>query len=92
MTSTEITYPAKGILKKLVYFIKYHFHALLYFYVWFGLFVSGLVAPTARVAALHSSLITSGWHLSLLSTLVVLPWPMIYIIRFRTTVVRKIKK
>ena len=82
MSEANIAYPTKGALKKLVWLFKYHFHALLYFYVWFGLFVSGLVAPSDRVANLHSSLITQGWHLSLLSTLVVLPWPIIYVLRF----------
>jgi len=83
MNEKNLSYPEKGIFKKLVWFLKYHFHALLFFYVWFGLFVSGLVAPPGRVANLHSSLITLGWHLSLLSTLVVLPWPIIYVLRFK---------
>lgn len=82
MTGTEIVYPPKGIIKKLVYFLKYHFHALLFFYVWFGLFVCGLAAPPQRVAGLGSGLVTRGWHLSLLSVFVVLPWPILYVIRF----------
>jgi len=83
MTSTEIGYPEKGVAKKLVYLLKYHFHAILYFYVWFGLLVCGLAAPADRVAKLGSSLITQGWHLSLLSTILVLPWPLIYVLRFK---------
>jgi hypothetical protein len=83
MSEAKIKYPTKGGLKKLAWVLKYHFHALLYFYVWFGLFISGLVAPPDRVAKLHSSLITQGWHLSLLATLIVLPWPIIYVLRFK---------
>ena len=83
MNETDIVYPQKGVFKKLVYFIKYHFHVILFFYVWFGLFICGLVAPPERVAELGSGLVTRGWHLSLLSALIVLPWPIIYIIRFK---------
>lgn len=83
MTGNNIAYPDKGILKKLLYLLKYHFHALLFSYVWFGLFVCGLVAPEDRVRALGSSLITKGWHLSLLSMVLVLPMPIIYYLRMR---------
>lgn len=94
MTGTDVTspprlrsvfdvYPEKGIINKLFFVLKYHFHAILYFYVWFGLFVCGLAAPADRVAKLGSSLITQGWHLSLLSTILVLPWPLIYVLRFK---------
>ena len=82
MAETEIVYPQKGIKNKLVYLIKYHFHAILFFYVWFGLFVCGMAAPQDRVAELGSGLITKGWHLSVLSVFLVLPWPIIYLIRF----------
>ena len=82
MTGTEIVHPQKGVIQKLVYFIKYHFHAILFFYVWFGLFVCGLAAPPERVAGLGSGLVTQGWHLSMLSVFLVLPWPIIYVLRF----------
>ena len=78
-----ISYPEKGAMKKAVYIVKYHFHAVVYFYVWFGLVVCGLAAPPERVAKLGSGLITQGWQLSLLATLLVLPWPIIYAVRFR---------
>ena len=83
MDATDIVYPQKGIFKKLVYFIKYHFHAILFFYIWFGLFICGLAAPPDRVTKLGSDLITQGWHLSVLSMFIVLPWPIIYVIRFK---------
>ena len=78
----ETLFPEKGIWKKTVYIVKYHFHAILFFYIWFGLFICGLAAPSERVVELGSAVITKGWHLSLLSTLIVLPWPIIYLIRF----------
>ena len=80
--TTGINYPDKGIWKKAVYFLKYHFHVVLYFYIWFGVFICGLVAPPDRVKELGSGVFTEGWHLSLLSCFVVLPWPVIYVIRF----------
>lgn len=83
MTPNEIAYPQKGFFKKIVYLLKYHFHAMLYFYVWFGLFICGLAAPQDRVSALHSSIISHGWNLSLLACLLVLPWPIIYVLRFK---------
>ena len=63
--------------------LKNHLHVLLYTYFWFGLFVCGLSAPDQRVAELHSSLVTKGWHLSLLSLVLVLPVPVIYWLRMR---------
>ena len=77
-----VIYPEKGFLKKIAYLIKYHFHVILFFYVWFGIFVCGLVAPQDRVAELGSSIITMGWHISALSILFILPWPVLYVIRF----------
>ena len=79
----DISFPEKGLFKKTVWLIRYHFHAMLFFYIWFGLVVCGLAAPEARVEQLGSSLITKGWHLSVLSTFLVLPWPLIYFFRFR---------
>ncbi|HUT52357.1 MAG TPA: hypothetical protein VM658_03100 [bacterium] len=82
MAGTIIAFPKSGVFKKLAYLVKYHFHAILYLYVWFGLFICGLAAPQHRVALLDSRLITQGWHLSLLSLILVLPWPIIYVVRF----------
>ena len=79
---SAIDYPEKGILKKLIYLVKYHFHVTLFFYVWFGVFVCGLVAPQDRVAELGSSIITKGWHISALSMVFILPWPVLYVVRF----------
>ncbi len=79
----DISFPDKGLLRQFVWLIRYHFHVMLLLYVWFGLVVCGLLAPDARVEQLGSSLISRGWHLSLLSTLLVFPWPVIYFIRFR---------
>lgn len=69
------------IAKKLKSFLKYHLHIALYSYFWFGLFVCGLAAPNDRVAELQSTVITKGWHLSLLSLVIVLPVPILYYIR-----------
>ncbi len=84
MSVNNTIYPKQGLMKKLAYILKYHFHVMLYFYVWFGLFVCGLVAPEHRVAGLKSAMIAHGWQLSLLASLIVLPWPIIYLVRFKT--------
>ena len=70
-------------LNKLSTLLKNHLHILLYTYFWFGLFISGLLAPQHRIDALESSIITQGWHLSVLSLIIVLPVPVIYVIRMR---------
>ncbi len=44
-----------------------HFPALLYGWFWAGLALSGLLAPSERVAMLHSTLVTEGWHLSVMA-------------------------
>jgi len=62
-------------------FLKVHLHIALYTYFWFGLFVCGLVAPSDRVAALETDLISEGWHLSLISVFLILPVPILYLIR-----------
>ncbi len=64
--------------------LRNHLHVLLYTYFWFGLVVCGLSAPDHRIADLHSDLVTSGWHLSLLSVVLVLPVPLIYWYRMRS--------
>ena len=71
------------ISRKLKDILKYHLHIVLYSYFWFGLFVCGLVAPDWRVAELKSEVITEGWHLSLLSLVLILPVPVIYYVRVR---------
>ncbi len=68
---------------KVIYFLKYHLHIALYTYFGFGLFVCGLVAPPDRVAALETNLISKGWHLSLMSVFLILPVPIIYVVRMR---------
>ena len=66
----------KGVLKD-------HLHIILYAYFWFGLFLCGLAAPEQRVLELESSVITKGWHLSLLSLVLILPVVVIYYFRMR---------
>jgi hypothetical protein len=72
------------LIAKIKEVLKYHFHIVLYTYFWFGLFVCGLAAPPERVAKLGSSVITQGWHLSLLSLVLILPVPVLYYLRVRT--------
>lgn len=68
-------------MKKLKDFLQYHLHIVLYTYFWFGLLICGLTAPDERVAQLQSEVITKGWHLSLLSLVLILPVPVLYGIR-----------
>ena len=75
-------YPKKGAFKKFTYLLKYHFHFMMFSYVWFGVFICGLLAPEHRVTELGSEIITQGWHLSALSVVLILPWPVIYLFRF----------
>ena len=82
MNEIDTSYPQEGVVKKIVYLIKYHFHIILLAYVWFGLFFCGLAAPPDRVTELGSNIVTQGWHLSALSTVLVLPWLVIYVLRF----------
>ncbi|MBU2488446.1 MAG: hypothetical protein KKA60_03550 [Proteobacteria bacterium] len=70
-------------MEKILYILKYHLHVILYVYFWFGLFVCGLAAPDGRVEELGSGLISRGWHLSLLSVVLVLPIPILYAWRMR---------
>ena len=70
-------------MEKLKHVLKYHLHIVLYAYFWFGLFVCGLAAPQERVAELNSNVITQGWHLSVLSLVLVLPVPVIYYLRIK---------
>lgn len=58
-----------------------HLHAILFTYFWLGLCVGGLVAPEERVLLLESDWITQGWHLTLLSLVLVLPAPILYAVR-----------
>ena len=73
------------IKKRLIDFLRYHLHIVLYSYFWFGLFICGLAAPDERVAELGSGVITKGWHLSLLSMLLILPVPLYYWWQMRGT-------
>ncbi len=63
--------------------LRNHLHILLYTYFWFGLFICGLVAPQNRIDMLGSSIIKEGWHLSVLSLILIFPVPLLYIIRMR---------
>jgi hypothetical protein len=64
-------------------FIRDHIHVVLYSYFWLGLFICGLAAPQERVAQLGSGVIQRGWHLSLLSMVLLLPVPIIYFFRMK---------
>ena len=66
-----------------------HLHAILFSYFWLGLFVGGLVAPVERVLHLESPWLTQGWHLTLLSLVLVLPAPIIYAFRMKKSSVKK---
>jgi len=55
-----------------------HFAIVLYGWFFFGMLLCGLLAPPDRVAALGSSLITEGWHLSLLACVLVSPVLAVY--------------
>ena len=68
------------MLKKL---FRDHLHAILYSYFWLGLFVGGLVAPEKRVLDLESDWLIQGSQLTFLSLILVLPAPIIYILRMR---------
>jgi len=72
-----------GFAAKIKDFFKFHLHIILYSYFWLGLFVCGLVAPDWRIRELGSNVITKGWHLSLISLLLILPVPIIYWLRIR---------
>jgi hypothetical protein len=67
----------------MVHFLKYHLHIALYTYFWSGLFVCGLLAPPDRVAALDTRIVSQGWQLSLISVFLILPVPVLYVIRMR---------
>ena len=44
-----------------------HLPVLLYGWFWFGMVLCGFLAPADRVQGLESTLITEGWHLSLMA-------------------------
>ena len=58
-----------------------HLPAILYGWFWFGLFLCGLLAPAERVALLESSLVTQGWHLSLMTCVFGIPILVLYHLR-----------
>jgi hypothetical protein len=62
--------PASSSKKKPVrLWLKRYLPALLYGWFWFGMLLSALVAPQDRVDGLESSLVTEGWHLSMMAGL-----------------------
>ncbi|MFC1889159.1 hypothetical protein ACFL4G_05325 [Thermodesulfobacteriota bacterium] len=71
----------RGAGNRVTRFLKVHLHITLYTYFWFGLFVCGLVAPRDRVAVLETDLVSRGWHLSLISLFLILPVPILYLLR-----------
>ena len=64
-------------------FVHRHFHALVFACFWMGLFQYGLIAPPDRVALLESAVVTRGWHLSVLASLLGLPPLLLYVVRMR---------
>ena len=50
----------------LSWFVR-HFPVLLLGWFWFGMFLCGFLAPPHRVAELQSSLVSEGWHLSVMA-------------------------
>jgi hypothetical protein len=60
-----------------------HLPILLYGWFFLGMALCGLLAPPDRVAELGSSVITEGWHLSLLAALLGLAVVWLYTRRLR---------
>ena len=52
-----------------VQWLVLHLQALLYGGFWLSLAGYGLLAPPERVMALESTLVTRGWHLSLMAVI-----------------------
>jgi len=63
--------------------LRAHLPALLFGWFFFGMVLSGLVAPDARVAQLQSDVIREGWHLSVLAALFGTPVVLAYAWRVR---------
>jgi len=73
----------KNKIQYIIKLLKDHLHIVLYFYFWLGIFVGGLVAPQERVEMLNSDLIKEGWHLSMLSLILIVPVFVIYYLRLK---------
>ena len=73
----------KNKIQDIIKLLKDHLHIVLYFYFWLGIFVGGLVAPQERVEMLNSDLIKEGWHLSMLSLILIVPVFVIYYLRLK---------
>ena len=69
----------------MIEFLKQHFYAILYMAFWLSLAADGLVAPPERVSLLDSTVVTEGWHLSLMALCFGLPMLVLYLIRMRRT-------
>ena len=68
----------KNKVKHILKLLKNHLHVVLYFYFWLGIFIGGIFAPQDRVEMLNSNVIKEGWHLSLLSIILIFPVFVIY--------------
>ena len=66
------------MLKRIFKILFKHFHIILYFYFWLGIFIGGFIAPKERIELLKSDIITEGWHISLLSLVLICPVFIIY--------------
>lgn len=73
----------KKKIQNIINLVKEHLHIVLYFYFWLGIFIGGLVAPKERVEMLNSDLIKEGWHLSMLSLILIVPVFVIYYLRLK---------
>ena len=69
--------------KSMIRFVIKHIHILLYAGFWLSMINYGLLAPPERLSLLESSIITKGWHLSLMGVLFGLPVIILYAFRFR---------
>lgn len=55
-----------------------HFAITLYAWFFLGMALCGLLVPPERVAALESTVITQGWHLSVMAILFIGPVLLLY--------------
>ena len=72
-------------MKKLLAIFFKHLPIILYSFFWVSIFIGGLYAPQARIDLLDSSWITKGNHISIISCLVMWPFIIVYLFRFKQT-------